>query len=154
MRADSLHVTLAFVGEVDAAARERLRAIGAGIGEHAFRMVLDHCGLWRHNGIFQAGCRRTPSGEVRLFEALAGRLREAGFPVDARPHAPHVTLLRKAGATGGVAPGLATEIEWDVREFSLVESTLGAEGSRYRIRDRWALAAAPAAGPGSDAGIG
>lgn len=154
MRADSLHVTLAFIGEVDDTRCDRLREIGDAVRAPAFRMTLDRCGLWRHNGIFQAGCHEAPSGEARLFAALAAPLRGAGFALDARPHLPHVTLVRKAGTQGGEMPVMATPIAWEVDAFTLVESTLAADGSRYRIRARWPLQRTGDAAPGSDAGIG
>lgn len=153
MRADSLHLTLAFIGEVDAVNFGRLLEIGARIRAPAFRMALDSVSLWRHNRIIWAGCTTPPSREVRLSEALAQALKDAGFLLDARPHAPHVTLVRKAEAEAPL-PAMGAPIGWDVDYFSLVESHRAADGSRYRICARWPLEIDDAGAAGIAAGIG
>jgi 2'-5' RNA ligase len=112
------------------------------VAAEPYELVLDRLGWWRHNRILWAGCGETPSGQRRLYEALAGALATAGFPLDPRPHVPHLTLLRHARCDG--LPELAAPIRWRVGEFTLVESSLQPSGARYRVLARWPLRAMPA----------
>jgi len=75
------------------------------------------------------------------LQALAGKLavqlEERKFPVETRPFAAHVTLIRKASGPGEL-PALP-EVDWPVREFVLVRSRLSAGGSRYEVLERFPL---------------
>jgi 2'-5' RNA ligase len=72
----------------------------------------------------------------RLVAELEEQVGAAGFSFDARPFAPHVTLVRKARCVPlGFKP---PRIQWDVRDFVLVRSQLDSDGSRYQIVSRWA----------------
>jgi len=64
-------------------------------------------------------------------------LRDAGFPVDARPHVPHVTLLRHSA--GGEVP-LCTPVRWPINDFVLVKSRTESSGAQYDVIRRWPLA--------------
>ncbi len=66
-----------------------------------------------------------------------GILAAAGFPVEERPHFPHVTLARNARCTS--LPSLAAPIRWPVREFALVASSLSPGGASYSVLARWPL---------------
>lgn len=137
MRGDSLHLTLAFIGAVSPGQLSVLHALAANVLADPFELELDRLGCWPHNRILWAGCREMPSRQRRLFEALAQPLIDAGFALDARPHVPHVTLVRKARCGG--LPELAAPIRWRVDEFTLAESSLQASGARYRVLARWPL---------------
>lgn len=141
MRRDGLHLTLAFIGAVNDERLELLHEIAAGVAAEPYELVLDRLGCWRHNRILWAGCGETPSRQHRLFAALATPLAAAGFALDPRPHAPHVTLLRHARCAG--LPELATPIRWRVEEFTLVESTPQPDGAPYRVLKSWPLRAIP-----------
>ena len=76
-----------------------------------------------------------------LAADLRSRLQEEGFEPEKRPFAVHVTLLRKARDPGELPPLPA--VEWPVKEFVLVRSTLSAGGSSYEVLERFALADIP-----------
>lgn len=137
MRPDSLHVTLAFIGAVSPERLDALRAAAGTVRAEAFEAVFDHLGFWPHNRIFWAGCAAPPSRQRRLSEHLNGILAAAGFPVEERPHFPHVTLARNARCTS--LPSLAAPIRWPVREFALVASSLSPGGASYSVLARWPL---------------
>lgn len=137
MRRDSLHLTLAFIGAVSPAQLDLLCAIAAAVRAPPYDLTLDRLGCWPHNRIFWAGCHDAPSGQRRLYAALAEPLAAAGFALDARPHAPHVTLARNAHCDG--LPDLAVPIRWHVDAFALVESFLQPSGACYRELARWPL---------------
>lgn len=137
MRPDSLHMTLVFIGAASPGQLECLKEAAAGVNAAPFEMVIDRLGWWPHNRILWAGCHAVPSGERRLYDGLVQSIVAKGFQPDARPHVPHVTLVRHGH--GVSLPDLQTPIRWWVREFSLVESFLQPSGARYRVLERWSL---------------
>jgi 2'-5' RNA ligase len=72
-----------------------------------------------------------------LVEALHGSLRRAGYALEDRPFAAHVTLLRSAPAPRELPP--LPGVEWPVSEFTLVRSAVSNKGSAYEIVQRFPL---------------
>jgi len=136
-RDDSIHLTLAFVGDVDNARLAELLAPPAGLTVPRFTLTLDRWGCWPRNGIAWVAPTRVPDPLRELAGGMEAWLRDAGFEIDVRPFAPHVTLVRKAQCVP--LPGPAPRLEWQVEEFVLVRSTLAPDGSRYEIIGRWQL---------------
>lgn len=137
MRRDTLHLTLAFLGDVEASRIPALvDALGAVKGD-AFRLQLDTLGYWRHNQIVWAGAAEWPAALDGLVRALRANLAALGFAVAETGFVPHVTLLRKAAVAGALpAPG---PIAWPVSEWVLMESHLSACGPSYRRLAAWPL---------------
>ena len=73
----------------------------------------------------------------QLARELAKALRHAGFALERRPFAAHVTLIRKARAPSTLPP--LPQVDWPVNEFVLVRSILSSEGSRYAVLERFPL---------------
>lgn len=145
MRRDTLHMTLIFIGEVPAERVEVLRQAAAGVISPAFTLQLDCLADWRHKRIAWIGCSQAPQPLLTLVGQLAGRLAEAGLPLEARDFVAHVTLLRNARCQPMAA---AAPIRWPVCDFVLAETLPASsrtlpqatgEGGRYRIIDRWPL---------------
>jgi len=136
MRADTLHITLAFLGSTPAEQLNILAACADTVRTDAFELLLDQAGYWRHNRIGWFGASETPPQHVELVGALNAALQAAGFPVDARPHVPHVTLLRKSA--GGEIPE-CTPVHWPIRDFVLVKSSTESDGAHYAVIRRWPL---------------
>lgn len=136
-RAESIHVTLAFLGAVPAARLPAAEEAAAAIAGTAFRLFLDRVGCWRHNGIAWAGTSAVPGALARLAADLTAALRARGFALDPRPYVPHVTLVRSARCRELPA---VDPIEWRVGDFVLVRSTPAPGGSRYEPMRRWGLA--------------
>ena len=136
MRADTLHITLAFLGSVPAERLDVLTGCADTVKTDAFELVLDQAGYWRHNRIGWLGASETPPQHVELVSALNGALQAAGFPVDVRPHVPHVTLLRNTA--GGEVP-VCVPVRWPISDFVLVASRTEADGARYGVIRRWPL---------------
>lgn len=137
MREDTLHITLAFLGETPAERLEALVRAADSVEADAYGLVLDQAGYWRHNRIGWLGASETPHEHFTLVAALNAALAAGGFPIDSRPHVPHVTLLRKA--PGGEVPA-CRPVAWCASEFVLVKSVTGSDGARYEILRRWPLA--------------
>lgn len=138
---DNLHLTLAFIGTVTPGQLEVLKAVAGCIRSEPFEWQLDRVDYWPHNHIAWAGCNLMPAGLHRLFESLYHGLAAAGFSLEARRFAPHVTLLRKAARCDKL-PELTQAISWPVLDFALVESVLQTAAARYRILERYPLLSA------------
>lgn len=136
-RDDSIHLTLAFVGDIDGARLAELLAPAAVMNVARFTLTLDCWGCWPRNGIAWVAPSRVPVPLRELAAGMEAWLRDAGFEMDDRPFNPHVTLVRKAQCAP--LPGAAPSMEWRVEDFVLVRSTLVPEGSRYEIIGRWPL---------------
>jgi len=136
MRADTLHVTLAFLGSTPTDQLNVLAACADTVQADAFELVLDQAGYWRHNRIGWLGASETPPQHIDLVGTLNAALRGAGFAVDARPHVPHVTLLRNS--SGGEVPA-CTPVRWPISDFVLVKSRMESSGAQYEVIRRWPL---------------
>lgn len=145
MRRETLHLTLAFLGDVSDERLAEVRRVADGVVGEAFDVALDRIGYWKHNRILWAG------GESPRLTLLAKHLndglRAAGFRLDGRPFVAHMTLLRDARCAAlPLAPVPPLPVVWTASEFVLVESKLSSEGSSYEVVGRWPLAASAASG--------
>lgn len=136
-RDDSIHLTLAFVGDVDSARLAELLAPPAELAVARFTLSFDSWGCWPRNAVAWVAPSRVPDPLRELAARTEAWLRDAGFELDVRPFNPHVTLLRKAQCAP--LPDSAPTIEWQVEDFVLVRSALAPAGSRYEIIGRWPL---------------
>ena len=133
-RGDSIHMTLAFLGDCDPERLDGLKA-GAGVRVRPFDLVLDEAGFWKHNRIAWAGATQTPAALEALVSDLRAALAGARFAFDPKPFVSHVTLVRKA-QPGFVMPAL-DPIRWQVTDFVLVRSVVRPAGSDYLVDARW-----------------
>ncbi|MBL0142290.1 MAG: RNA 2',3'-cyclic phosphodiesterase [Betaproteobacteria bacterium] len=131
----NLHLTLVFLGEVDASRIEALRQLAQDVAGSAFTLTLDRIGEFRRTGVVWAGCRRAPAGLLGLQAALERAIREAGFSPDDRPFAPHLTLVRRT--RDPVNPQDIEPVSWCPKAFALVEAARG-KGT-YRTLAEWPL---------------
>lgn len=138
--AANLHITLAFLGSVDADRQRCAETAAAGITTPAFTLTLDTLGHWPRPQVSWVGSDVTPDAMNELQAYLRRALGECGFELDNRPFRPHVTLLRKAGGRPGFAPALEAPIQWPVTRVHLVASVTRAQGAEYRIVGTWPLA--------------
>ena len=136
MRAETLHITLAFLGATPADKLDALVACADSVDAESFELVLDQAGYWRHNRIGWLGAAETPPQHFELVRALNAALEGAGFLVDTRAHVPHATLLRNSH--GGEVPP-CVPLRWPVSDFVLVKSVTESEGVRYEVLRRWPL---------------
>jgi 2'-5' RNA ligase len=150
VRAEHLHLTLAFLGEVAAAAvaplAEALRARAAGVP--AFTARLAGAGAFPPHGpvrVIWAGLE--PEADLaRLAAAVRAAIDDAGLAADDKPFRAHLTLARcpqpwraetRAALVGLLGPLDGTPVAVD--RTALVESVLGPGGPTYRDLARVAL---------------
>jgi 2'-5' RNA ligase len=136
-RAETIHLTLAFLGEVEPERIDELLALAGEIRASAFGFNLTRFGWWPHNRIVWAAPAETPAELTLLVEALRERLLGARVRFDTKPFVPHVTLLRKADCRKSPLP--PGEIVWRAEDFVLVRSVPGESGSAYEVVGRWPL---------------
>ncbi|MBI4756708.1 MAG: RNA 2',3'-cyclic phosphodiesterase [Betaproteobacteria bacterium] len=137
MGAESLHLTLAFIGPVLPERLADLRSAADGVEVPGFSLTFDRLGFWKRKGIVWAGCSEPAPELGTLADALSRRLRAAGFVLETRPFTAHMTLLRNASCRGEVPQMDA--VRWPMGEFVLVRSRLGAHGARYEPLAIWRL---------------
>jgi 2'-5' RNA ligase len=132
-----IHLTLAFLGEADP--QRAIRAAQRVTGQ-AHSLPIEEAVYWRENHIVWAGPRETPPPLTALYQRLSEELHREEFVLERRPFAAHVTLIRKARAAR--LPPLPA-LDWPVREFLLVRSSLSPKGSTYEPLERFSLRARP-----------
>lgn len=125
--AEKIHLTLAFLGEADPA-----KAIAAAKTVRARRreLLFDKARYVKRNEMVWAVAREAPT---ELVESLHASLAKAGFVLEDRPFAAHLTLLRRARPPGALPP--LPRVDWPVEEFLLVRS----RGSNYEPLARFPL---------------
>jgi len=136
-REESIHLTLAFVGDVDEARLTELLKPPAELTVDRFTLTLDRWGCWPRNGIAWVAPSRTPAQLHELAAGMAAWLRGVGFEMEIRRYDPHVTLVRKAKCVP--LPDSMPQIQWDVADFILVRSKLAPDGARFETVGRWPL---------------
>lgn len=139
MRQESLHLTLAFLGNVPESALPDLLRLGDNLKAEPFQMRLDRLDYWPHNHILWAGCTPAPAALLALAEELRQHLARLGHTQVSHSFTPHVTLLRQARTGAPDTLPLCQPLSWPVTEFRLVESRPGAD---YRAIGRWLLGSA------------
>ena len=135
MRQDTIHLTLAFLGEVPATRLPELLARVAAVRTTGFELCIDRLGYWRHNRLLWAGCTKPPEGLLTLAADLRKVLDEVGIPLDdaARRFTPHLTLARKVSEKTTLPDWPDMEpVCWQSDGFVLVESQLSSVGATYR----------------------
>lgn len=135
MPPENVHLTLAFLGSTPAAALPAIAAAAGRAAPRTFTLRIDAPGYWRHNQIAWAGAREVPPALAALVGDLRAALLEANVAFDPKPFVAHLTLVRKA-PPGFRLPRLEP-IEWPVRDFVLVRSMTGPDGSAYEVTQRW-----------------
>lgn len=136
MRTDSLHLTLAFIGDVEAGRLLALLSAAQRVLGETFVMQLDWLAGWPRQRLLWAGMQQPPRALMDLAAGLRAALEEAGFALEQRAFVPHVTLLRNLPAAAAWAPRAMPPLPWRVQDFVLLES-LGA--GVYRPLGRWPL---------------
>ncbi|WP_310476324.1 RNA 2',3'-cyclic phosphodiesterase [Sandarakinorhabdus sp.] len=140
-RAEQLHLTLRFIGEVD---RHTAADIAAALGRvniRPFTAELGEPGLFDHRGRIDAlwvGVR--PADALAgLAKAINAALASVGIAPDSRAFVPHITLARGRSMIGvsNWPQGPIPRIAWPVAGFALFESQMGKDGSDYSIIARW-----------------
>lgn len=90
-----LHLTLRFLGQVEASRIPALDALGEQLSLPSFDLTLDRVGHWPRPAALWVGPSETPEELVYFHRRLGEALAPLGFEPEARTFKPHVTLARK-----------------------------------------------------------
>ena len=144
--AEGLHLTLAFLGDVE---RARLAGLGsalagalAGVAAPALRLGGTGAfpSLARARVLWVGVEERATTGRLAACHAAVRvALASAGLAADER-FAPHVTVARPRGARARLPEAFAAlrfDLAWDPAAVELFESVPGPGGSRYEVRARF-----------------
>jgi RNA 2',3'-cyclic 3'-phosphodiesterase len=135
-RTENLHLTLAFLGNVNDA---RVADVDRAAGEVVLRagvLVLDQPGYWKRNRIAWAGASAAAPELEDMVRELRGALARSRVDFDTKPFATHVTLLREAREPQAM-PALAP-VAWALDGYALVRSPDG-RGGPYEVLGSWGL---------------
>ena len=91
-----LHMTLNFLGGVEADTCDCLEQAAADIAIPRFELRLDRFGYWPRPRVMWLGCSETPAPLTELVSVLSEMVECCGLEQEHRPYQPHMTLLRKA----------------------------------------------------------
>lgn len=149
-RPESLHLTLKFLGEVEATRLDALysAAANAAAGLAPFALTVEGAGTFPPRGaarVLWFGVRDDSGQLSRLQLRLDEECARAGFPRETRAFKPHLTVARLRASRDAHALSEAHRRatfgphDFQVSGLLLVRSELGRGGSRYTILSSQAL---------------
>jgi 2'-5' RNA ligase len=134
-RLETIHLTLAFLGDVDELVLPLLQEFRLKGESHTLPINCAH--YWKHNQIVWIGPEEIPDELREIVSSLEYFLKEHRFRTEEREFAAHITLIRKARPPKALPP--LPEISWPVEEVLLVRSHLSSRGSSYEVLQRYPL---------------
>lgn len=148
VRAGQVHLTMSFLGEVDAAREEKLReSLSAVRVPAAFFLPVMGVGVFGGDWpkVVWAGVGKGHPHLFALHQHLQDAVLQAGLEADLKPFHPHITLGRMKGVSRAALKTFLRQHEetefglWKVEEVTLFSSVLAPEGSTYTAELRRAL---------------
>lgn len=137
--AENLHITLAFLGSVNARQRACVCDMADVIVCPSFELRLDRVGHWPRSRVLWLASGEISQALNQLAADLYSGASACGLSLDDRPYRPHLTLLRKFSAGPEV---LAVDpTDWQASDFALLRSVSTREGVQYEVLRRWQLTA-------------
>lgn len=137
LKPSNLHVTLVFLGNVDAETQQALSAQASKIQVPGFLFQLDEMAYWREPKTVCLTVSQQPQALHELVDALVNIVKPYPIFLHDRPYCAHVTLMRKAKQDYTME---FASITWQARDFVLVESISTPDGIVYEVLERWPLA--------------
>ena len=154
VRAENLHITLKFIGEVPEAKLAAIRGVLAGVrSDQTVTLDFRELGFFpneKHPRVFWAGIEASPNLKTLAAE-INKATEKAGIPPEKRPFSPHLTLARFE------PPRLTKQLRAAIQEhaarnfgslrtseFHLIESKLKPSGAEYTRLESFPFAAAEA----------
>ena len=136
MQDERIHMTLLFLGDLDADGEAQARAVAAGIRVPPFQLTLDQAGSFYRAKVLWVGAQESPPELMALHLGLRDGLARLIGDKSREALAPHLTCHRDISRPLKIAP--VPPIRWAVDRFVLVHSELGAS-ARYHVVSQWPL---------------
>lgn len=134
IRTDNLHLTLAFLGNVNNAQRDCVEAVAESLSITPFSLCLDHLGVFSSAKVLWLGIKEQPDALTQLANNLANGARDCEIKLDEKAFKPHVSLIRKTNQLHELE---VEPIYWNINQFCLVQSIPHREGVEYRVVKSW-----------------
>lgn len=134
---ENLHLTLVFLGSVDADFRRCAEKAAQGLEAPVFELRFERIGHWPRPRVLWSAPLETPEVLARLVSSLSRSLMACGYRPERRAYSAHLTLARKV--QGPVQERSHPPVTWHVDAFHLVASETRADGARYTIVGSWPL---------------
>lgn len=135
LKHETYHLTLAFLGNIDDAARGRaMDAMDAACGDVGpIPLACDGLGKFGkpHAAVLWMGLRRDPALD-RLAHGIRTELAARDIGFDGKAFRPHITLARRARIPRGALPALAFPLDDLATRVTLFKSELSHEGATYK----------------------
>ena len=128
---ESLHITLAFLGETPNSQIPKLIELANQIISPTFRLTLSKAGYF-NKGIFWLGPAESPSELLTLVTNLRQLLITFNIAFDKKEFVPHMTLLRNT-VCGETPKKMIEPINFFVKSFVLATSIPNTKASRYKV---------------------
>lgn len=132
-----IHLTLLFLGNINAHRIEALQQAMKMVTEKEFELSLEEICQWKKNQIIYVQSNKFPAELFSLVDSIGHVLSEIGFLLDNHTYKPHITLLRKAVRPAKI--GLIEPIQWRVNEWFLIQSKQTDHGVDYIPLGQWRL---------------
>jgi 2'-5' RNA ligase len=146
LTAEQLHLTLSFLGDVEAPVEDRLHEALGEVRVPSFVLPVSGVGVFNARGRPSVVWAGVGKGHPHLF-ALHRRIQDAvlhtGLEPDLKPFHPHITIGRAKGISRqALQPFLRKHAEADfgmfkVTGFELYSSVLAAEGAIHQMEMGW-----------------
>lgn len=141
--ASNVHATLCFIGAVEPARLDALKAAVRPVRGVPDELSFDTFEVWEKPRILCGVASRVPRAAIALADAVRDAVVAAGFLPDDKPFRPHLTLARKVSLAHAkrlawprvISPGFVVRYD----RFVLMESRRGEHGSIYSVVDSWPL---------------
>ncbi len=134
---ENLHLTLAFLGAVDAAKRPCIEQRANEIRAAPFQLLIDRLVFVKRKGILWAAPSHPVPALLDLVRALQDAQAACGLPRESREYQTHITLMRDLRHC---PPALVSiPVVWSVQQFALVQSRTEVQGARYDVLRTWEL---------------
>jgi 2'-5' RNA ligase len=142
--APNLHLTLRFLGSLEALQLEQLQRRLHAVKAPPFEIGLDGRGTFGPRSaprVVWLGVGRGRQECASLAQAVEEACRDAGLEPDARPFRGHVTLARARPESSSLPelPAPPALEPWTVPDFVLYESRLGGRAATYLELERYGL---------------
>ena len=134
IRTDNIHLTLAFLGNVNKAQRDCVETVAESLSITPFSLCLEHLGVFPRAKVLWLGIKEQPDTLMQLANNLANGARDCGIKLDEKDFKPHVSLIRKANQLHELE---VEPIYWNINQFCLVQSISHVEGVEYQVVKSW-----------------
>ncbi len=132
------HLTLAFLGDVDESALQKLSEIFENFNHSALKIQLNKVGYWSHTDVLYLGSDAVDAGLQSLHEKCRQAANRIGARGSAKRYEPHITLARKLVMPP--PPALVEpDFSFEATSLELWSSVREAKGAHYSTLASWNL---------------